>query len=173
MPTNDRLGIRIGFLVHDLSRLRRAVFDSRNPHQTITRTESWVLTGVSRKRTGMSQTELARVLGLGKTATGEFVKSLELKGFVTRIPDPQDQRAYSVQLTRNGRVILAKIATVVTRMNAGIFKNFTSAELQQFADHLKKMKLELSLMAEAATAQKLNRKPAVKTRVAIQQRRRK
>ena len=153
MPMNDRLGIRIGFLIHDVSRLRRSIFDSLNPHQAITRSESWVLTGVSRKRSGISQTELARVLGMGKAATGEFVKTLERKGFVSRIPDPQDQRAYSVKLTRDGKAILRKIAAIVTRMNAEIFRNFSAQELQQCANHLTKMKVQMNLMAGAHAAQ--------------------
>jgi DNA-binding MarR family transcriptional regulator len=176
MSMSDRLGIRIGFLIHDVARLRRSVFDSRNPHHTITRSESWVLTGVSRKRSGISQTELARVLGMGKAATGEFVKALERKGFVSRIPDPKDQRAYSVKLTREGKAILAKIAAIVTKMNAEIFRHFSARELQQFADHLRKMKLQMNCMVGVAPAPQVRDKPnrriaTGKSRVAIQQRR--
>jgi len=169
MPTSDEVGIRIGFLIHDVSRLRRTVYDCLNPNLVITRSESWVLTGVSRKSSGMSQTELARVLGLSKTATGDFIKALQQKGFVTRVPDRQDQRAYLVQLTRSGRTILNKIAGVVTRMNAEVFRNFTLEELDQFASYLKKMKLQLNSMTETAASPGSARK----SRVAIRPRRRK
>jgi len=176
MSMNERLGIRIGFLIHDVSRLRRSVYGSLNPNQAITRSESWVLTGVSRKRSGISQAELARVLGMGKTATGEFVTALERKGFVSRIPDPQDQRAYSVRLTRGGKAILAKIAGVVTKMNTEIFRHFSSHELQQLADHLGKMKHQLNSMAGATpssdeSSKSKTRKPGSRSRVAIKQRR--
>src|SRR5271167_3812689 len=99
---NRRLGIRIGFLIHDVSRLRRSLFDARSRHLDITRSEAWVLTGISRRPAGISQTELAKVLGLGKVATGEFVAGLARKGFVLRRLDDVDRRAYRVQLTQRG-----------------------------------------------------------------------
>ncbi len=128
-----RLGIRIGFLIHDVSRLRRSLFDARSPHLDITGSEAWVLTGISRRPSGISQTELAKVLGLGKVATGEFVAGLEKKGFLVRRMDDIDRRAYRVQLTQRGRGVLAKISDVVAQMNAEIFENVSHAELDVFS----------------------------------------
>lgn len=144
-----RLGIRIGFLIHDVSRLRRSLFDARSPHLDITRSEAWVLTGISRRPSGISQTELAKVLGLGKVATGEFVAGLERKGFVARRMHVTDRRAYRVQLTQRGRGILAKISNVVAQMNAEIFEDVSEVELERFFDILKRMKIKLVALTEA------------------------
>jgi MarR family transcriptional regulator, transcriptional regulator for hemolysin len=150
---NQRLGIRIGFLIHDVSRLRRTLFDLRSPHLDITRSEAWVLTGISRRRSGISQTELAKVLGLGKVATGEFVAGLDRKGFVVRRLDDADHRAYCVQLTPRGRRILRKISEVVTQMNAELFESVSVDELFTFVDALRNMKLKLISMTETPRTQ--------------------
>lgn len=170
---NRRLGIRIGFLIHDVSRLRRVLFDSRSPHLDITRSEAWVLTGISRRSSGISQTELAKVLGLGKVATGEFVGDLERKGFVIRRLVDGDRRAYSVQLTQRGRNILSRISDIVTQMNVEIFENVSALDLQQFFDTLKNMKLRLIAMTEdtpEAELPKAVRSKSAVGRVAISQR---
>jgi MarR family transcriptional regulator for hemolysin len=144
-----RLGIRVGFLIHDVSRLRRALFDMRSPHLDVTRSEAWVLTGISRREEGLSQTELARVLGLGKVATGEFVADLERKGLVMRRLHLNDRRAYRVQLTPQGVKMLVKISVVVSKMNAEIFADFSLAELARLEQELKGIKLKLKALVDS------------------------
>jgi DNA-binding MarR family transcriptional regulator len=143
-----RLGIRIGFLIHDVSRLRRVFFDLRRLNLDITRSEAWVLTGISRRRGGISQTELAKVLGLGKVATGEFLSDLEGKRLIVRRPDANDRRANSVQLTARGKTMLASISAVVAKMNAEIFAGYSGAEMQRLADQLTKTKRRLLDLVE-------------------------
>jgi DNA-binding MarR family transcriptional regulator len=155
---NKRLGIRIGFLIHDVSRLRRSLFDKRSAHLDITRSESWVLTGIARRPEGLSQTDLARVLGLGKVATGEFVTLLERKGFVSRHMQPGDRRTHRVQLTPQGQAMLTQISAVVVKMNKEIFKEFSPPELAHLAGGLKGMKLKIAAMLEA-TAPEQSTKP--------------
>ena len=144
-----RLGIRVGFLIHDVSRLRRVLFDMRSPHLDVTRSEAWVLTGISRREEGLSQTELARVLGLGKVATGEFVADLERKGLVIRRLHLNDRRAYRVQLTPQGVKMLGKISVVVSKMNAEIFADFSLAELARLEQELKGVKLKLKALVDS------------------------
>jgi len=124
------------------------LFDLRSPHLDITRSESWILTGISRRREGISQTELAKVLGLGKVATGEFVVDLERRGLIVRRLQADDRRRYRVRLTPRGRTMLAKISAIVSTMNAEIFADFANSKLEQFADSLKKMKLQLIVLVD-------------------------
>src|SRR5260370_31973343 len=86
MKRNER--IRIGFLIHDVSRLRRTAFDQRMKPLGLTRSQWWVLSGVSRHGdSGVTQTELANVLDLGKVALGGLIDRLEERGFVKRHTD--------------------------------------------------------------------------------------
>lgn len=60
---------RLGFLVHDVSRLRRTVLDKELKPLGITRSQWWVLANLSRNSgEGMMQTELAKFLDIGKVA---------------------------------------------------------------------------------------------------------
>src|SRR3546814_8952779 len=62
-------GLRFGFLIHDVSRLRRVVVDRALKPLGITRSPWWVLAYLSR-RDGMTQTALASDLDLTKVAIG-------------------------------------------------------------------------------------------------------
>ena len=63
--------VRIGFLVHDVSRMRRTQFGQATRPLGITRSQWWVLSQLSRHaRTGMLQTGLARGLDVGRMTMG-------------------------------------------------------------------------------------------------------
>lgn len=140
-------GIRIGFLIHDVSRLRRTAFDQRMKNMGITRSQWWVLTGVSRHDDqGITQTELATVLDLGKVALGGLIDRLEERGFVERRADPEDRRINRIHLTRKGYVILDKMADVGIEMNTKIMKGVSLQHQHLLAQILHAMKANLLSM---------------------------
>jgi hypothetical protein len=74
---DDGFGVRAGFLIHDVSRLRRAFFDSAMRPYGLTRSQWWVLGQLSRRRgEPMSQVELAKHLDLGKASLGGQIDRL-------------------------------------------------------------------------------------------------
>jgi DNA-binding MarR family transcriptional regulator len=52
---------------------------------------------------GSRLTDLAERAGLTKQAVGEAVAELERKGYIERLPDPEDGRAKIIKLTERGR----------------------------------------------------------------------
>lgn len=109
---------RIGFLVHDVSRMRRTLFDGAMKPLGITRSQWWVLSQLSRHgRTGMLQTELARDLDVGKVTVGGLIDRLEAAGYVTRQPEPGDRRAKRVTITDGGREVLRQMVAVGQGLN--------------------------------------------------------
>ncbi len=52
---------------------------------------------------GTRITELARRAEISKQAVGQLVTDMEASGYVQRVPDPSDQRAKIVILTKRGR----------------------------------------------------------------------
>ena len=90
--------LRLGFLVHDVSRLRRRVVDKALKPLGVTRSQWWVLAFLSRSD-GMSQVALADELDLGKVALGQLIDRLEKTGFVSRGADEEDRRVKRVFLT--------------------------------------------------------------------------
>src|SRR5277367_4054406 len=145
MKRNER--IRIGFLIHDVSRLRRTAFDQRMKPMGITRSQWWVLSGVSRHGdSGITQTELANVLDLGKVALGGLIDRLESRSFVKRMADPQDRRVNRVHLTHKGHTVLDKMAHVGVEMNSRIMKGIVMERQHLLADLLGIMKKNLIAM---------------------------
>jgi DNA-binding MarR family transcriptional regulator len=142
MKRNER--IRIGFLLHDVSRLRRTAFDQRMKPLHITRSQWWVLSGVSRHESdGITQTELASVLDLGKVALGGLIDRLEERGFVERRPDPEDRRAKRIYLTRKGNKTLETMAGVGADMNTQIMNGVPLQKQHMLAEILHTMKKNL------------------------------
>lgn len=97
--------LRFGYLIHDVSRLRRTLFDRWLAPSGITRSQWWVLAFLAR-RDGMPQTELAAELDVGKVALGALIDRLEAAGFVQRRPAPSDRRVKLIFLTPQGRTLL-------------------------------------------------------------------
>ena len=98
MPHDLNFELRLGFLVHDVSRLRRNLIDRFLKPLNVTRSQWWVLAFLSR-RDGMSQVSLAEELDLGKVALGGLIDRLEANSIVERRPDPIDRRVKRVFLT--------------------------------------------------------------------------
>ena len=132
---------RIGFLVHDVSRMRRTLFDQAMKPLGITRSQWWVLSQLSRhSREGMLQTELARDLDVGKVTVGGLIDRLEASGYVKRTPDASDRRAKRIVITEQGRVVLKQMVSVGQALNQIILEGLSTAEIEQAEQILLVMK---------------------------------
>ncbi len=139
MPKDLNSNLRFGFLVHDVSRLRRVVVDRALTPLGITRSQWWVLAFLSR-RDGMTQTALAADLDLTKVAIGGLISRMEASGFVERRSDATDARARRVYLTKAGIRLVDTIRESVDRVEIEILGDISNEELDQAANTLRKMK---------------------------------
>jgi DNA-binding MarR family transcriptional regulator len=132
---------RIGFLVHDVSRMRRTLFDQAMKPLGITRSQWWVLSQLSRHtRAGMLQTELARDLDVGKVTVGGLIDRLEASGYVVRQPDATDRRAKRIQITDQGRAVLKQMVSVGRELNQIILAGLSPADIEIAEQILSAMK---------------------------------
>src|SRR5271169_4747754 len=127
--------LRFGFLIHDVSRLRRVVVDRSLKPLGITRSQWWVLAFLSR-RDGMTQTALASDLDLTKVAVGGLLDRMEAAGFVERRADHNDGRARRVYLTRAGAKTVSAIRESVEAVELEILNRIPEEALQQAAETL-------------------------------------
>ena len=133
--------VRIGFLVHDVSRMRRTLFDQAMKPLGITRSQWWVLSQLSRHaRTGMLQTDLARDLDVGKVTVGGLIDRLEAAGYVVRQPDAVDRRAKRIVITEEGRAVLKQMVTVGQSLNRVILAGLSQDEVEATERALSVMK---------------------------------
>lgn len=120
---------RFGYLVHDVSRMRRTLMDHYMKPLGITRSQWLLLSTLSRGgNDGMMQVDLARLLEVGKVSIGGLVDRLEASGHVERKPDPSDRRAKKVFITQQGFDMLGQMIAVSTELNDLILKDVSSAE---------------------------------------------
>jgi len=131
--------LRFGFLIHDVSRLRRVVVDRSLKPLGITRSQWWVLAFLSR-RDGMTQTALAADLDLTKVAIGGLLDRMEGAGFIERRADRNDGRARRVYLTRAGAKMVNTIREHVETVELEIISRVPEEQLNQAADTLRTLK---------------------------------
>jgi DNA-binding MarR family transcriptional regulator len=152
MPKDLNANLRFGFLIHDVSRLRRVVVDRALKPLGVTRSQWWVLAFLSR-RDGMTQTALAADLDLTKVAIGGLLDRMEASGFVERRPDQRDGRSRRVYLTPAGNRLVDKIRDHVERVEQEILADASEEQLQAAAEALIVIKRTLLAMAEGEEAE--------------------
>ena len=141
MTVSD-LEIRLGYLIHDVSRLRRTLFDKWLSPLGITRSQWWVLAFLSRND-GMPQTELALELDVGKVALGALIDRLEEGGFVKRALDPSDRRVKRVVLTKQSKELIETLRDKNSQFNQRILTGIAREHIEITTETLRKMKHNL------------------------------
>jgi MarR family transcriptional regulator for hemolysin len=139
--------LRSGFLIHDVSRLRRTAYDQRLKPFNITRAQWWVLANLSRRNCdGISQIELARLLDVGKVTLGGLIDRLEESGFVIRVPDKQDRRSKRIMRSPEGKALCDRMEVFAQAVSTEIMSGISDEEHRLFIDVLTKMKQNLIKM---------------------------
>ena len=143
--------LRLGFLIHDVSRLRRSAFDRCLKPLNVTRSQWWVLAYLSRED-GMTQSQLAEELDLGKVAVGGLIDRLEKSGLLRRDADASDRRVNRVFLEPKSKQLIAKMRKVNHRMNEQILDGLADTKLEVAAITLAAMKRNLLSYLQASEA---------------------
>lgn len=133
---------RLGFLMHDVSRLRRKVFDEVMKPEGVTRSQWWVMAYLSR-HDGMSQSDLAEMLGIGRAALGGLIDRLESQDLVRRGADGEDRRAKLVFLTPAGSGMIDRMRARSDQMSEIILQGLSVAQRHELADMLGLVKKNL------------------------------
>ncbi|MDE2597735.1 MAG: MarR family transcriptional regulator [Sphingomonadales bacterium] len=136
--------LRIGFLVHDVSRMRRTLFDQRLKELNITRAQWSALAALSRRESeGVIQADLARELEVGKVTIGGLIDRLEASAIVERRGDPSDRRTRRVYITDKGFEIIEQMQSIGRELNSVIMKGLTLDQIHAAEDVLHVMKVNL------------------------------
>ncbi len=138
---------RFGFLVHDVSRMRRTLFDEVMRSRGVTRSQWSVLATLSRVgRDGMMQVDLSRHMDVGKVTIGGLIDRLEAAGLVERRLDIDDRRARRVFITAKGFEVIAEMQKVGNKLNKSILagvpaehQRITEETLAQVKSNIRQM----------------------------------
>lgn len=91
------------------------------------------------KNDGVTQERLSEIFNIDKGTTARALKKLEDGGFVIRLKDKIDKRAYSIHLTDKGIKTKAKIYKVLDGWDSKISENLTIDEKDTLLNLLKKV----------------------------------
>lgn len=133
---------RLGFLMHDVSRLRRVVFDDFMRPLNVTRSQWWVLAYLSRND-GMIQSDLAEMLELGKAALGGLVDRLEASGSIERRLDATDRRVKRIHLTSQGAHTVKRMRQLSHEMSERVLEGLAPSERDRLSAMLTQVKRNL------------------------------
>ena len=132
----------IGFLVSDVSRLMRRIYDRRVEPLGLTRAQWRVLVHLFR-RDGVRQTELAGILEIEKPTLGRLVDQLEKKGWVARQVDPSDLRARRLVVSPEARDLIAEMDHLAQTVQDDALRGVSEADAKRLAELLLAVKLNL------------------------------
>lgn len=142
---------RFGFLVHDVSRMRRTLFDVRMKPLGITRSQWSVLAALSRaSNEGVMQIELAREMDVGKVTIGGLLQRLENIGYIRRAADSKDMRVRRVFITDKGFDTIHQMETLGAENNASTLVGIDPKSLAITEDTLAKVKANIRRELEIA-----------------------
>ncbi|UYN94679.1 MAG: MarR family transcriptional regulator [Enhydrobacter sp.] len=98
----------IGYVLSDVARLMRTVFDRRVREMGLTRAQWLMLTRLYR-RPGASQSELAEMLEIDRASAGRMIDRMEKGGWLERRADGVDRRVWRLYLTAEARRVHARL----------------------------------------------------------------
>ena len=139
----EDLSRNFGYLVNDVARLMRTVYDRRVRSLGLTRSQWWVLNHLFRNP-GAKQTELAAILEIERPTLGRLLDRLERKGWVRREPDAHDRRAWRVHLTPAAEPAMRKLRKQAFGLRRDALAGLSARQREQFVDALLAIKTNLS-----------------------------
>jgi DNA-binding MarR family transcriptional regulator len=145
----EDLSRNFGFLLTDVARLMRTVYDRRVKSLGLTRSQWWVLNHLFRGD-GLTQTELADTLEIEKPTLGRLLDRLEAKGWVRREADARDGRVWRVYLTAEVEPAMNTLRTVAAALRRDALAGLAEAERERFVDTLLAIRSNLVRMQGGA-----------------------
>lgn len=140
--SEEDLKIRAGFLIHDAARLRRIVIDEVFKPLRVTRSQAWALAYLSR-RDGLTQSDLADDMNLGKVTLSGLIDRLEDVGMVERRPDPSDRRIKRIFITKEGRRVIKDMRVLTLECNKQMLEGISFHEVETCVQMLRKLNRNL------------------------------
>lgn len=142
----------VGFIIGDVSRMLRTVYDRRVEPLGLTRAQWRVLARISRKE-GCTQTELAAVLEIEKPTLGRLIDRLQANDWVERRADENDARTKRIFLTSRAQPVLKKMYSLADEVLDAAFSGLSREQADQLLQSLLHVKSNLSgLLTSGANA---------------------
>ncbi len=88
---------------------------------------------------GVNQKYLSDKIGIDDALTTRAMKSLESKGYITRVKNIKDRRAYQINITQEGRNLVPLIEKVLKEWTLILSQDMTSEDVHELITTLHHM----------------------------------
>lgn len=126
------------YTIHEVSRLISTNFDQVMEPHNLTRAQWWAVMHILVNE-GQSQSDLARIMQMGRSAAGKLLDRLEAKGWIERVPDETDQRVQRVFLQRGDNPVLNALIGGGGALYAAMLDGLTEEEEQVLLNGLRRI----------------------------------
>ncbi|MBT5051477.1 MAG: MarR family transcriptional regulator [Rhodospirillaceae bacterium] len=135
----------VGFIIGDVSRMLRTVYDRRVEPLGLTRAQWRVLARISRNE-GCTQTELAAQLEIEKPTLGRLIDRLQANNWVERRADENDARTKRIFLTPRAQPVLTEMYTLADDVLGAALAGLEKDSAKQLEHSLLHVKSNLTAM---------------------------
>jgi MarR family transcriptional regulator, transcriptional regulator for hemolysin len=142
----------IGYVITDVARLMRTVFERRVRALGMTRAQWMVITRVHR-RPGLSQSEIADILEIEKASAGRLIDRMQAKGWLERRDDRSDRRINRLHLTPKAEQMHAAIWPIAEATVDDALGDLSAEERRGLTNFMTRVKGKLQALAEHDPAQ--------------------
>ena len=117
----------MGMLMHQMMNRAKGMYQEFD----LNKSQAGILFTLHRSES-MSQKELAARLNVTPPSITSSIQKMERDGYLTRHPDPADQRVMRMTLTEKGKSCIKGVYTVAEQMEKLMFQGMTGEEVMLF-----------------------------------------
>lgn len=139
---------QLEFLLAELVRLQMRVYNGRFRSTGLNQSQVAALIHLDRTEQ-LSQTDLARRLGMRKAAAGTLIEGLEGKGLVERSRGRDDRRVQLVSITDAGRRVVDDVDHMAEQLGTEYRAGISREDRAQFVATLQRLRANLRAMERA------------------------
>jgi len=127
------------YSMHELSRLISTYFDQAMVRHDLTHAQWWGLMHIIENE-GLTQSELADIMQMGKAATGKLIDRLAEKNWAERRPDPRDSRNRRIYLLPDALPVFAAMREGGAQLFTAFLEGISEEEEQALIRGLRQIK---------------------------------
>ena len=133
----------IGFLLHDVTRLMKRLFDKRMSTLDLTRSQWWGLNFLYFNE-GINQSDFAVLLDIEKAPLSRLLYRMEKKGWIERRSDKNDKRIKNLFLSKKIKPLIVDMRDMANLTRQQALSGLSEKEQITLRENLKKIKQTLS-----------------------------
>lgn len=88
-------------------------------------------------------TEIGKLTSLAKTTLTSMLDRMEASGLIERVPDKKNRRQIFIVVTEKAKIYRKTYDWLSDKMNETFYRGFTEAEIIDFEDKLRRIKINL------------------------------